>query len=204
MELRNLWEDDNPDTDKAKELSNEISDLQSKLFKKHNEFLIQCRDKFGDKGWACPGGGYRMGYGMMGPGMMGYGYGMGPGMMYGGRGMMGYGYGMGPGMMYGGQGMMGYGYGMGPGMMGYGYGRGPRYGQGYPGRHYQQIKTPLDKNGAKKMVENYIQNTRNPNLKLGKLEDKGDTFEAEVVTKNGSLIDRIRIDKKTGWMRSAY
>jgi hypothetical protein len=67
-------------------------------------------------------------YGMMNPGMMGYGgYGMmgpgmmGPGMM--GPGMMGYGgYGMmGPGMMnrmmgYGGYGMMGHGM-MGPGMM---------------------------------------------------------------------------------------
>jgi len=48
-----------------------------------------------------PGGDY---------GMMGGGYGMGPGMM-GGRGMMGGGYGMGPGMM-GGRGMMG------PGMRG--------------------------------------------------------------------------------------
>lgn len=45
----------------------------------------------------------------MGPGMMGGGYGMGPGMMMGG------GYGMGPGMMMGGGGM-------GPGMMGGGYG----------------------------------------------------------------------------------
>jgi Spy/CpxP family protein refolding chaperone len=67
------------------------------------------------------------GYGM-GPGMMGGGGGMGPGMMGGGGmgpGMMG-GYGMGPGMMGGygmGPGMMG-GYGMGPGMMG-GYGMGP-------------------------------------------------------------------------------
>ena len=58
-----------------------------------------------------------------GPGWMGGGYGMGPGMMggYGGSmgpGMMGGGYGMGPGMMGGG------GYGMGPGMMG-GCGMGP-------------------------------------------------------------------------------
>ena len=50
-----------------------------------------------------------------------YGYGMGPGMMYGNGG-----YGMGPGMMYG----YGGGYGMGPGMM-YGYGsRGYGWGAG--------------------------------------------------------------------------
>lgn len=63
------------------------------------------------------------GYGMMGPGMMGGGYGMmgrgwGPGMMYDDDGMSPYGYGMpGPGMMSGGYGMMG-GFGMGHGMMG--------------------------------------------------------------------------------------
>ena len=209
MELRVLWGEDNPDPDKAKDLSNEISDLQAQLLKKQNEFLIQCRDRFGDQGWSCPGGGYGMGPGMMGygngmgpgmmGGMMGYGYGMGPGMM---GGMMGYGYGMGPGMM--GPGMMGYGYGMGPGMMGYGYGTGQGVGPGYQNPAYRQPKTPIDKDGAKKMLGNYIQFTRNPNLKLGKLEDKGDAFEAEIVTKNGSLVDRIDIDKKTGWMRSVY
>ena len=52
-----------------------------------------------------------MGYGMMGPGMMGGGY---------GQGMMG-GYGMGHGMMGG----YGHGAGMGPGMMMGGYGMGP-------------------------------------------------------------------------------
>ena len=112
-----------------------------------------------------------MGYGMMGPGMMGRGYGM-----------------MGPGMMY-------RGYGMGPGMMGYGYGYGPQYGR-------QQ--GPVDEKDVKKMMEDYLKSTGNPNLKLGKIEDKGDFFEAEIKTKNGDLVDKIVIDKKTGWMRSAY
>jgi len=159
-----------------------------------------------------PSYGYGMGPGMMGPG---YGYGMGPGMMgrgYGmGPGMMGpgYGYGMGPGMMgpgygYGmGPGMMGRGYGMGPGMMGpgygYGYGMGPQYGQPY-GRQYQQQK-PIDKKEAKALLENYLASARNPNLKLGKIEDKGEAFVGEIVTaKGGALVDKIAIDKNTGWM----
>lgn len=58
-----------------------------------------------------PPAGYRMG-----PGMMGYGPGYGPGG--------GYGYRMGPGMMGG----YGPGYGMGPGMMG---GYGPGFGMGF-------------------------------------------------------------------------
>jgi hypothetical protein len=162
------------------------------------------------EGNAQMGQGYGPGYGM-GPGMMGQGYGpgygMGPGMMWG----QGYGpgYGMGPGMM-GGQGY-GTGYGMGPGMMGpgYGYGQqyGPQYGQQYGpqyGRQYQQLQKPLDQNQAKQEVENYLSSMRNPNLKLGKIEEKGNGYQVNIVTKDGSLVDKILVDKNTGWMRSAY
>ncbi|MFH1490028.1 MAG: hypothetical protein ABII06_14090 [Pseudomonadota bacterium] len=146
----------------------------------------------------------------MRPGMMGQGYGMGPGMMgqgYGmGPGMMGQGYGMGPGMMgqgYGmGPGMMGQGYGMGPGMMGQGYGMGPGYGYG---RQYQQPQEPMEEKDAKELLENYLKSTRNPNLKLGNIKDAGSVFEAEIVTKkDGSLVDKVAVDKYTGWMRSVY
>lgn len=159
-------------------------------------------------GIAQMGQGYGYGYGM-GPGMMGQGYGpgygMGPGMMGPGYG---YGYGMGPGMM--GQGY-GPGYGMGPGMMGpgYGYGQqyGPQYGRQYGpqyGRQYQQSQKPLNRNQAKHEVENYLGSMRNPNLKLGKIEEKGNNYQINIVTKDGSLVDRILVDKNTGWMRSAY
>ena len=128
----------------------------------------------------------------MGPGY-GYGYGMGPGMM--GRGQ-GYGYGMGPGMMGPGYGC---GYGRGPDMMGPGW-----YGT-QQGPQYQHQQKPLGKEEAKQEVENYLMSTRNPNLKLGKVTDKGSYFEADVVTKgNDSPVDKILVDKNTGWMRSAY
>jgi Spy/CpxP family protein refolding chaperone len=78
MELSILWQEENPDTDKTKNLSDEISDLQSQLLKKSNEFLIQCREKFGDQGWSCPGTSYDIAPGMMGPGMMGRCWGMEP------------------------------------------------------------------------------------------------------------------------------
>jgi hypothetical protein len=157
-------------------------------------------------GIAQMGQGYGYGYGM-GPGMMGQGYGpgygMGPGMMGPGYG---YGYGMGPGMM--GQGY-GPGYGMGPGMMRPGYGMGPGYGYGRQygpqyGRQYHQPQKPLDRNQAKQEVENYLGSMRNPNLKLGKIEEKGNNYQINIVTKDGSLVDRILVDKNTGWMRSAY
>jgi len=129
-------------------------------------------------GWYCPNcGSYQGG-----------GYGMGPGMM-GGRG---YGYGMGPGMM-GGQ---GYGYGMSPGQ-GYGPNQQNPYAQ-------QQPQKPIDKDQAKSMVENYLKSTGNPNLKIGDIKDEGQNFQADVVTKDNSLADKILIDKNTGWMRPAY
>ena len=136
------------------------------------------------------GPGYGPGYGM-GPGY-GPGYGMGPGMMYGPG--YGPGYGMGPGMMYG----PGYGpgYGMGPGMM---------YGPGYGGQYgYPNPQKPLDEKEVKPMLESYLKSVRNPNLKLGKIQDKGNYFEADIVTKDNSLVDKIDVDKNTGWMRSAY
>lgn len=146
----------------------------------------------------------QMGGGMMGPqgGYGGWNYCpycgsyMGPGMMGGGmmgRGMMGPGYGMGPGMMGGGM--------MGPGMMGPGYG--PQYGTPY-GPQYQQPREPMKEKDAKAMLDNYLQSARNPNLKLGKIEDKGSYFEAEILTEEDSLADKIAVDKTTGWMRSIY
>ena len=154
--------------------------------------------------------GLGIGYAHMGPG---YGYGSSPGQNYNycpyggnyngsgygmGRGMMGpgYGYGMGPGMM-------GPGYGMGPGMMGpgYGYGYGPQYGYG---QQYRQPSTPLSEDQAKQEVGNYLSSTRNPNLKMGKIEDKGNDYEVNIETKDGSLVNKILVNKDTGWMRSAY
>ena len=102
------------------------------------------------------------------------------------------GYGMGPGMM-------GYGYGMGPGMMGYGYG----YNQQYQTPRTPQ--TPIKEKDAKGIVENYLNSTRNPNLKLGKVKDEGSAFEVDIVTKNNnSLVDKVLVDKSTGWLRSVY
>ena len=90
---------------------------------------------------------------------------------------------------------MGPGYGMGPGMMGPGYGYGPQY---------QQPQKPLEKSDVETMVKNYLASVRNPNLKLGKIEEKDGVFEADIVTKDNSLVNKVLVDKNTGWMRSAY
>ena len=135
----------------------------------------------------------------MGPGMMGPGAGGPPAYCpqqqqgwycpYCGR-WSGPGYPMGPGMMG-----PGYGYNMGPGMMGPGYGYGPQY---------QQPQKPMTKKDAEMLVQNFLKSTRNPNLKLGKIQEEATAFEVEIVTKGNSLVDKILVDKRTGWMRSVY
>lgn len=113
--------------------------------------------------------------------------GYGPGMM--GR------YGRGYGMMGG----YGSGYGMGPGMMGDHYGMGRGY-----GRQYLSNGKAIDAKEAEAMMKDYLKSSRNPNLKLGKIQDKGNAFEAEILTKKNDLVDRVHIDKATGYIRSVY
>jgi hypothetical protein len=79
---------------------------------------------------------------------------------------------------------------------------------GYGGYHhrrggpsYQEVDQPLTKAKAEQMLMNYyIQG--NPNLKIGEFADKGDYYDATIVTKKeGALVERIHVDKKTGWFR---
>lgn len=60
---------------------------------------------------------------------------------------------------------------------------------------------PVDKNQAAQLLNNYVTRTGNANLKAGEVLEKGDVFEATVVTKDGSLVERLEIDKKTGMFR---
>ena len=155
----------------------------------------------------CPmGQGYGMGGpGMMGPGMMGQGM-MGPGMM--GPGMMGPGM-MGPGYGPGGSGMPmmgpGMGQGMGPGMgqgMGPGPGMGQGMGPGMGGGMMQQPRQSVSVDDVRDMLERRLAWQGNPNVKLGKVEEKdADTILAEIVTQDGSLVERLEVDRRSGWMR---
>ena len=142
--------------------------------------------------------GYGMHHGMYGGGS---GYGQDGGWSYcpycGGdlRGRRGYP--MGPGMMGPGYGRQG----MGPGMMGPDYGR-P---YGYPNdRREPRYREPLEKEDAQKEVEDMLRQSRNPNLKPGDVEEKERYFVVDILTNDGSLVDKMQIDKETGMMRSIY
>lgn len=125
--------------------------------------------------------------GNMGPGMMSGMMDddmMGPGMMQGG--MMGQGA-MGQGMMGGGmmgQGMMGQGM-MGPGMADGGFIM-------MPGR------PALTTEDVTQNLERMLAARANPHLKLGKVADKdANTIVGEIVTTDGSLVERYEVDKRS-------
>ena len=142
--------------------------------------------------------GYGMHHGMYG-GSSGYGQDGGWSYCpYCGSDMRGRGsYPMGPGMMGPGYGRQG----MGPGMMGPDYGR-P---YDYPNdRRYPRNQEPLEKEDAQKEVEDMLRQSRNPNLKPGDIEEKDRYFVVDILTNDGSLVDKMQIDKETGMMRSIY
>ena len=125
-------------------------------------------------------------------GITGFAFAYGPG--YGG----GYG---------GGYGMMGPGWGHGY-MHGYGMGPGPGYGAGYhPCWAYnnpQGTGEKITKDSAKTILENRLAYWGNPNLKIGKITEKDNYFEGEIVTKDNSLVQKVQIDKNTGFTRPVY
>ncbi len=100
-------------------------------------------------------------------------------------------------------------YGMGPGMMwnrGGDWDRdegwGPAQRRGI--RNYNRTGEPLTMDQAKVLVENHLTSIGNPNLKSGKFTEKEISYEVEIVTREGSLVDKLIVDKQTGWMRSVY
>ncbi len=69
---------------------------------------------------------------------------------------------------------------------------------------YTSPQVPLNKSRASQEVESYLKSTGNPNLKLGEVREKGENFEADILTKTGSLVDKILVNMHTGEMRSEY
>lgn len=79
----------------------------------------------------------------------------------------------------------------------------PMYNTMNYGSYYDQSK-PLTKSDAKKMAEEYLKDWNNPNLKIGKLSEKKNEFEIQIVTKNNSLVQKLMIDKQNGTTRIEF
>ena len=199
LELRSELAKRDPDAKKAAKLQKEISKLEADFDQKRLDHRMKMR-KINPRA----GKGFMSGR-QMGPGMMGYGgdYGC-PNYPSSGQYMdPGRGYGRGPGMMGRGMGPQ-EGYERGSGMMGRGRGQMQGSQQMGSGYSYSRDQADLSKEDASAIVKDYLASTRNPNLKLGKIKDAGNAFEAEIVTQDNSLVDKVLIDKTSGWMRPAY
>lgn len=66
----------------------------------------------------------------------------------------------------------------------------------------RQLKQPLTEPEARKLMDNYV--AFNPNLKIGDVTEKDDLFVGNVVTREGSLVEKLVINKNNGWMRVEY
>lgn len=101
-----------------------------------------------------------------------------------------------PGMQMGGgwHGHKGYGHGYGRGKRGCGLGIGRMF-------RDNQGK-PLTKDQAHLVFQRYLQVKNNPNLKLGDVLEKGDAFEATVTANDGSLVEKVELNRNTGWFRN--
>jgi hypothetical protein len=133
---------------------------------------------------------------MMGHGMMGQGRGMGPMMGHGMMDQQGQmpmtGQGQRP--MMGQQGQMPM---MGRSMMGPGYGMGQGMGPGM----MHPLRQDLTAAEVEHMIGHRLAWQGNPNVKVGTVEEiDDDTIVAEIVTQDGSLVQRLEVDRHTGWM----
>jgi len=72
---------------------------------------------------------------------------------------------------------------------------------GCPWQNYgvQEI-TNFTKEEAGRSVEDYLFHYGNSNLKVGNVKEEDNYFEVEVITKDNSLVEKIRLNKTNGWM----
>jgi len=90
----------------------------------------------------------------------------------------------------------------GPGMMHEGRGMHHGWSRGQCPRSKTQQMAPMGQDEARTLMKNYV--TANPNLKIGEIKEKDDVYVGEIVTRDGSLVEKLVVDKKTGWMKRDY
>lgn len=141
----------------------------------------------------------------------GYGRGSGGSLLAGMMGGMGgYGGGYGSGAMGG----YGSGSGMGPAGTG-GYGSGPGSygtpGTGYPGNWLDRqgnasgsVSGPVSRAQARRLVQDRLTRTGNPNLKIGRVTERNGEYVVDVVTRDNSLVEKIHINKNRGALQRSF
>ena len=85
--------------------------------------------------------------------------------------------------------------------------RGRGYGPGYCRSNFDRRDGlgEVDKaETAAEIVTQRLETVGNPNLKVGKVTEVGRDFEVEIMTKDGSLANKVLVGKSTGRILSAY
>jgi hypothetical protein len=86
-------------------------------------------------------------------------------------------------------------------------GRGRGYGPGSCWSNTDRSRSlgEIDKaETAAEIVADHLAGAGNPNLTVGKVTEVGRDFEVEIVTKDGSLANKVLVEKSTGQILSAY
>jgi hypothetical protein len=66
-----------------------------------------------------------------------------------------------------------------------------------------RLKGPLEEPDIRRMMEAWLAQERNPRLKLGDITAKDENiFQADIVTKDNSLVQRFDVDRRTGAMQA--
>lgn len=69
----------------------------------------------------------------------------------------------------------------------------------------QQAGEALTQEDAVSIVEGYLKKINNPNLKVGEVERTADEdYLVEIVTRDGSLVDKLEVNRFSGWIHSIY
>ncbi|HJX31818.1 MAG TPA: hypothetical protein VJ624_08220 [Thermodesulfobacteriota bacterium] len=85
------------------------------------------------------------------------------------------------------------------GMMGHGE-------MGSHSDHQQSVAEhaqPVTYDQSKAFMEDHLKSGNNPDLILGEVSETQDYFNAQVTTKDGTVVDKLQVDKATGVISSA-
>lgn len=74
---------------------------------------------------------------------------------------------------------------------------GPQFGEGMPPQG-QKCPTPIDRQAAGSILQNYVNALNNPNLKLGPIRESANAFQAEIQTRDNKIIHSVAVDKNSG------
>ncbi|MCK4941140.1 hypothetical protein KAS45_03525, partial [candidate division WOR-3 bacterium] len=77
-------------------------------------------------------------------------------------------------------------------------------GQGSGCCHYLYHDGAVDRLDAEKIVERYLRDLGNPNMKQGEIKETEQAYVVDIVTKENSLVERVSIDKETGHTTVRY